>query len=242
MEKERNTKLISIFSMVLAVLCLSIGFAAFSRTLNIESSATVEVSDENFDIDLSKDPDDVVTEDIGEATPSPSPDGPTYNKEEVTVNNDEDGNAVIKGLNATFTKPGQSVTYSNIYAVNTGAFDAYLTGLEIANAAGGENAVLCTAREGTNYVTDACKGIKITVEVKDELETSTYSTLTATVEGKQNGVIGADATLAAPKQGEKSAHKVIVKLEYLEGSAIADGPFDVVFGNVTVSYSSQKGN
>lgn len=48
MEKERQIKLLSIVSLVLAISAMTLGFAAFSTTLNISSSAIVTPSSEDF--------------------------------------------------------------------------------------------------------------------------------------------------------------------------------------------------
>ena len=48
MEKVRQVKVLSIFALVLAILGMSLGFATFSSTLNISSSATVSPNSEDF--------------------------------------------------------------------------------------------------------------------------------------------------------------------------------------------------
>jgi hypothetical protein len=53
MEKERGSKLIAVIALVLAVAGLSIGFAAFSSTLNITTNSNVSVSGDNWDVGFS---------------------------------------------------------------------------------------------------------------------------------------------------------------------------------------------
>ncbi|MBQ3511969.1 MAG: hypothetical protein IJA30_06735 [Bacilli bacterium] len=48
MEKERQIKLLSIIALVVAITGMTLGFAAFSTTLNISSSATVTPNSEDF--------------------------------------------------------------------------------------------------------------------------------------------------------------------------------------------------
>ena len=50
MEKRNGSKLIAIIALVVAVAGLSIGFAAFSTTLNIGSSANVQIGDNEWNV------------------------------------------------------------------------------------------------------------------------------------------------------------------------------------------------
>lgn len=50
MEKGNSTKIIAIFALVLAVTGLSVGFAAYTSTLNISANANVEVSGAEWDV------------------------------------------------------------------------------------------------------------------------------------------------------------------------------------------------
>ena len=48
LEKNRGSRVIAIIALIVAVLGLTIGFAAFSSTLNISSSANVKPNAETF--------------------------------------------------------------------------------------------------------------------------------------------------------------------------------------------------
>lgn len=52
MEKERQVKILSIVALVIAIAGMTLGFAAFSTTLNISSSATVTPSSDDFKITI----------------------------------------------------------------------------------------------------------------------------------------------------------------------------------------------
>ena len=52
MEKERQVKLLSIIALVVAITGMTLGFAAFSTTLNISSSATVTPNSSDFKINV----------------------------------------------------------------------------------------------------------------------------------------------------------------------------------------------
>ena len=53
MEKQRKYKMFSIIALMFAVVALSVGFAAFNKTLNISSSASARLLNEkDFDVEL----------------------------------------------------------------------------------------------------------------------------------------------------------------------------------------------
>ena len=131
MEKERSSKVIAIVALLVGVVGLSLGFAAFSNSLTISSSAKVEPTGETFDVDFSSSSSETLTDAVqGVSTPS------TVVATDATINNT--GNPTISGLGATFTEPGQSVTYT-FYARNTGEYKAYLNSITFKNAQGGSN-------------------------------------------------------------------------------------------------------
>ena len=52
MERQRQIKILSIIALVVAIVGMSLGFAAFSTTLNISSSASVTPDSEDFKVVL----------------------------------------------------------------------------------------------------------------------------------------------------------------------------------------------
>lgn len=50
MERNRSVKVLSIVALVIAIVGMSLGFAAFSATLNISSSAAVSPNDDDFSV------------------------------------------------------------------------------------------------------------------------------------------------------------------------------------------------
>jgi hypothetical protein len=61
---ERNSKVIAIVALCIGVVGLSLGFAAFSNTLTISSSATVAPDASTFNVDFS-----AVDNDVDVTTP-----------------------------------------------------------------------------------------------------------------------------------------------------------------------------
>lgn len=216
MEKDRGTRVIAIVALVVGVVGLTIGFAAFSSTLTISSSAEVSPDSSKFNVDFTS----AGTGDISTAAIVP-----TKSPNTITATNgaiDNSGDPKVTGLKATFTEPGQSATYS-FWAKNIGEYTAYLNSITIANATGGDSYKKCTAKTGTtqSLVDSACNGISMTVQVGSETATSSS---VATINNHSLAVNGFDP--------------VVVTISYAAGSAQADGDFDVAFGDITLSYSS----
>ena len=217
MEKDRGSRIIEIVALLVGVVGLSIGFAAFSNTLTISSSAEVTPDQSKFNVDFtSASSGDVSTTPIQPATKNPE----TLVAANGTIDNS--GDPTVTGLHATFTEPGQSVTY-NFWAKNIGEYIAYLKSITIANATGAETYKKCTAKTGTtqSLVDAACNGISMTVKVGTEEATS------SSIASISNHSLAIDAF-----------DPIIVTISYANGSAIADGDFDVAFGDITLTYSS----
>ena len=53
MERDRSAKIIAIVALCIAIVGLSIGFAAFSSNLTISSSANVKPDPSSFDVNFS---------------------------------------------------------------------------------------------------------------------------------------------------------------------------------------------
>lgn len=221
--RDKRARVIAIVSLLVGVLGLSMGFAAFSSTLTIKSSAEVVVDSSVFNVDFSKSSDSVVDDDIVPVL-DPS-DEPGFTATNAVIDNDN-GDAVIKNLHAVFTKPGQKATY-NFYTKNAGDLNAFLKSVTFSNVSGESVTKKCTAKSGTtqSLVNSACTGISLTVTVGSE--TFTQTTLR-----------NAFANPTAHDLSKNVAESVKVTISYVAGSDQADGDFDVAFGDVTLLYSS----
>ena len=215
MEKNRKVQMIAIVALVVGIVGLSVGFAAFSSVLNIQTSANVKPDSSTLNVDFSSAEDKVeVAEIIPTATPNSL----------VTTNGiiDNSVDPTISNLSATFTEPGQSVVYK-FYAYNAGELNAYLKSIVFGNVAGQNATKICTAGQGTTdaLVQKACEKISVKVKVGNEIETTTgKASITGHTLAKDNGEL------------------VIVTLEYEAGAGRADGDFTVAFGDITLNYSS----
>lgn len=215
MEKNRSSQIIAIIGLGIGIIGLSIGFAAFSNVLNIQSSANVKPDSSTMNVDFSSAEDKV---EIAEITPTATPNTVTATNAVI----DNSGDPTISNLSATFTEPGQSVVYK-FYAYNAGELNAYLKSIVFGNVTGQNTTKICTSAEGTTdaLVQKACEKISVKIKVGNELETST---------GK--------ASITAHNLAKGTSELITVTLEYEAGAERADGDFTVSFGDISLNYSS----
>lgn len=133
MEKQRGTTVAIVAALIIAVISLGVAFAAFSTTLNINGTATVQASNWNVFFASTSDG----------SKPSTAAALPSTN---ITINGS--AQSTTANLSAdTFTwaanlkKPGDSVKYT-FYARNTGTYDAKVRSTLTPT-------VTCTFDEGT---------------------------------------------------------------------------------------------
>ena len=228
MERKRSSRIIAIIAMVIAVIGLTVGFAAFTRTLTIESKATVNTDESTFSVKLSATASTV--DDKTPVTTSAKTDNIQTNS--ATIDNSTNPKKpTIKGLGVTFTKPGQTATYT-FYAVNDGEFDAFLKEITFANV-DGSNTISGTGDGSTDsgMVTKACGGIEMTVTVDGVAATTKVGT-----NGSNYSI--ESHKIAKPVGKTFSSHTITVQLEYKADSTVADGSVTVKIGDVSLKYSS----
>ena len=132
----------------------------------------------------------------------------------------------ISGAHANFTAPGQSVAY-NFYASNVGEYIIYGKEMLQSNVEGTNDVISCTIPEGSNatpeLVAAACDDISVRFGmgvngiISDEITAGNITNFFA------------PPNFTAP---------VILLIEYAEDGERADGPFNVTFGEITISCSS----
>ena len=218
----RRNQSVTIAALIIAIVGLSIGFAAFSNTLTIRSSATLNPDSSTFRVVFSK---SSSAEVVGEEH-SVAPNNNTYG-DGATIDNATQGESILKDLHAKFTEPNQTVKY-NLYVYNAGSYQAQLTGITFKNVTGESAFKKCTAttKQDTtqmatqSLVNSACEGISISVKVGNKVarpgdESLNYQIL--------------DSHTSLP---------VEVTITYAEGSAYADGDFEVEFGDIEITATS----
>lgn len=215
MEKNRGAKIISIVALLVAVLGLSLGFAAFSNTLQIDADVKVKPNSNSFNVDFSASNSSLLATNI---IPVKNPEALLAT--EATIDNTNV--PTISNMSATFTEPGQSVTYT-FYAYNNGEYDAFLKNITYNNVVDGNSFKICTATPGTtdSLVQSACNSINVKVKVGDEAETR-----------------GSIANINSHRLSKNAFEQITVTLEYTLSGVRADGDFSVKFGSISLGYSS----
>lgn len=205
MEKQRQIKILSIVALVLAISAMTLGFAAFSTTLSISSSATVTPSSEDFKVVFSSSEFGVATDEI-----VPDPTDETISATPAKVNG-----LSLSDVQVSFTKPGGAVSYS-FYIYNAGNYDAYITDINFGNKS-------CIAESGTteSLMQKACDDIYISVT------------------GFSNSNVVLDSIVLNDYVIKPGKSKWIeLWVNYPESANIADGPFNINFGDVTFNVST----
>ncbi len=215
MEKNRSGQFIALLALIVAIVGVSVGFAAFSSALSIQSSANVTPDKSTLNVDFSSSDTAVVTNAI-KPTTTPT----TVVATDATIDNSTD--PVIRNLSATFKEPGQKAVYT-FYAYNAGELEAFLKSIVYENVSSKNSNKVCTAGEGTTdaLVQKACEGISLKVKVGTEAETS-------------SGI----ASINNHSLAKGVSEEITVTLEYASDATRADGDFTVSFGDVTLNYSS----
>ena len=211
-DNNKFVKYIAIIALLIAVVGVSVGFAAFTNTVNIKAKAEVTPGDGSSYAggQLSTD-DDTTTP----GTVTPTTEGGATG-DPATLTND-----TIDNIKAKFTAPGQSVTYT-FYGRNDSAFVSYLNSVVFGSKS---CAPASAARDGVepataSLVTAACNGITMSIKAGSETFTATNTSVTG-----HTLASGANETIT-------------VTITYATGAATADGAFDVDFGTSVLTYST----
>lgn len=208
---KKNNKTITIVALIIAVASLTIGFAAFSSTLTINSSATVTPDASTFNVGFSTAIDSLKPGTLNSSSTLGEP---------ATITGTS-----ITGLKANLKNPGEYADYI-FFVYNAGEYDAYLNDIVFKNISGETVNKKCVAGEGAteSLVQEACAGIKLEV-MEAGYNGGRY--IDSTVNNISNTIL---------LKGKGRA--VYVKISYLENGVRADGPFTVEFGDITLNYSS----
>lgn len=219
MERDRKVKMLSIIALVLAITGISLGFAAFSSTLTILSSATVTPNSNDFKMVVYGLIDDEEatalilgeTLDFSKWSLVEAPDRNNYGSTAVIDNS----NLTINNINVSFSKPGGETAY--IVAIkNEGMYDAYLD-LDKYKPIIASNCV-SNGDATQNLVDDACIGISLTLYFYN----SSYEIISS-------GIL---------KVEPNSYMGVFISVSYAESSAVADGDFSVEFDDIELEFTT----
>lgn len=135
MEKERGFRIIAVIALMVAVVGLTVGYAAYSSTLKITGAASVDPSSWNVKFAY-KTGSSLVAAVTGKATM----------ETEATLSDTQ-----VSGFKATLKAPGDSITY-NFVVTNTGSLDAVLSTFTMGN-------ISCAPATGSTAKTDEATAI-----------------------------------------------------------------------------------
>lgn len=211
---NRNSRIVTIIALVIGVLALTIGFAAFTQTLSINNSAAEVKPSNSLNVHFPT-----------SGTVTPTVVGTGVSGASLTLNN----GTTITGLKGNFNAPGQSVTY-NTTIINDSSYAAYLTAVTFSKSSASCSPLTGSSNPASSStLTAVCGNMKMHVTVG-----SSGSYLV-------NDATSTQATIAGKSIAAGSSVPVVVKLEYT-GSAVPDGDFSVDFGNISFAFNSTDVN
>jgi len=232
MEKERSTKILATIALIIAIIGVSVGFAAFTNNLRI-TNTNANVSPLNnmrviFDDDTNN------QNNISEVSYNlsrPTGDSSTnFTATNATIDNSVVTAPTITGMSANFIVPGESVQYE-FYVYNDSDYDVELTSVAFGNKT-------CTPNSGTdnnlvNGNNGACGEIDVSISIGGGTGEPTIVTKT------QNTSQSNTVTNHILKKGEYETVVATITYADLDGeNVILNGDFSVTFGDITLTYSS----
>ena len=164
MQKERGFRIIAVIALMVAVVGLTIGYAAYSSTLKITGAAKVDPSSWNVKFAY-KTGDSLVATKTGNAQVTT----------EATLSDTQ-----VSGFNATLKAPGDSITYK-FSVKNTGTLDATLGTYTMGTLSCAPNADSTISQEDA---TRLCSELKYTLTYADGSTITTGTTLDKTTGSK----------------------------------------------------------
>lgn len=159
MEKERGAKIIAIVALLIAVVGLTVGYAAYSSTLTINGTATVDPA--SWKVNFGYKTGNSLTGTInGHATENTAP----------TL-----ADTTISGFDVTLKAPGDSVTY-NFLIKNSGTLNAKLANFTMGTLTCAPNAS-GSGSISQEDATELCGELKYTLTYADGSTITTDTTL-----------------------------------------------------------------
>jgi len=229
MERERGSKVIAIVALCVGIVGLSLGFAAFSSNLVINSSANVTPNAGEFSVVFTDATTGQVSAVEGVATTGVIASTPTVDTQ---ANAQGATTSTIGDLSATFNAPGQSVTWT-FSTENVGKFLAYLNSVAYVNPDSASTFKVCTpgvntTAEYVNATQEGAKGACDDIELTFAIDDTEYNATDANISSKTLPV------------GEKHTVEVTISYNKVDGQTLSDGDFSVAFGDIQIGYGSQE--
>ena len=223
MEKQRSTKVIIVIALVAAVFGLSLGFAAYSRNLNItDIDATVKPGESELDVFFDNDQikDNELAPVKGEGA------GAVTNESGATITNaalNSGTQPIINGFTANFTAKGQKVVYA-FFVYNNSPYNAYLNELSFIDTPTKSCEAVDPTTTNSSLIQNACEDITLSLKIDG---------LTVLSTGDSSPV---SHTLSPGRW-----KKVEVEINYRGNNyPLPDGAMKVSFSGIRIGYSTIK--
>lgn len=218
--KKREDKTIEIIALLIAVLCLAMGFLSYTSKITIEQNLTANPNDLTFKVVFST---SNKSEKIEPVVPKIEPRSSSATAENAIIDNKN--GPVITNLNVKFTYPGQRARYT-FYVYNAGEYMAYLNDIIYSYVPYTNLKKVCLPKDGkmNESIKNACNDIKITTKITD-ITTS-------------DSLYYINNRTLRPRTGQM----VEVTIEYLKDGDVANKEFEVIFGDIYLSYAMFPGN
>lgn len=227
MEKQRKIKVISIIALIVAVLGLTVAFAALSETLTINGTASLDAA--TWDVHFENISSPTITGDASEVSPP-----------EIT-----DNGITLSGININLTKPKDSVKYT-VDVVNDGTINAEIVNIVKGQMTAEQEKAIefsVTNEDGTNleegFILNAKEKQKlvVTIKYKDDIEASDLLSeqsinLSLTLNYVQTDLSqdsGDSESGSSGNYGEETISWNLsdtVKMTYYNGELQSDGTYD----------------
>lgn len=233
MEKDRHSRILPIIALFVSVLTITLGFAAFSNSLTISSSATVTPDEKDFNINV------YGIDNWGEIGGYPPLSLYTSTTTSVPLRGINNSPAAISGTPAKITDDGKSITITDInielsepgqtasyffMIKNEGKYDAYLdlTNIEDFSLAYPVEGT-CTPAEGTS------------IELVEK--TCPYITITSILSASDGwGYSGGE--YAELKKGDYLLLEMVVDYYSAKNIPRADGEFTITFPDKVFNFTT----
>lgn len=228
---KRQSKIMSIVVLAVCVLGLTIGFAAFSNTLTIKSSATVKPNESDFNVEFSTSADSVTYGVVNAMFATDLASGTATVKE---------GSDTIEDLSVSFTYSNNSPVFI-FYIHNTGKYTAYLNEIEVENIAGESVFQKCTPKtsESNPLVDAACDNINMNIFGGEVTDPENYYGGDLLING---GRLNSEET-PIPQIAPGEVYMLAIEIPYGmscsdEEPCLSDEEFTVEFGDIDFLFES----
>lgn len=249
MGRDRQIKIITIIALVVAITGMSLGFAAFSSTLSISSSASVNPNSSDFKIKIygySETTGDNIFN-ISAYTSETQSYGFNDNTGEVLdavalINN---STLSITGIDVQMTQPGDERLF--LFKVsNEGQYDAYFNLSQLKE----NTPITCIAESNTteSLVNEACGGINSLVGmITEEGMAAKIKYDNGELTDDEFGEIEAETYFGPGTTGTYKLEKeksvfLLFFIDYGLYANRADGPFAVTFDDIQLEFTTNQGN